>query len=95
MMVDPAGTFHVYEVAPADPAVEYCSTFPAHGAVLPLMAGGVAGTEETTSVLVPPVPHAFTAATESVQVVNAAGQSTEIALRLFGPTMVPQDALHI
>jgi len=58
------------------------------------MAGGVDGTEETTSVLAPPVPHAFTADTESVQVVNAAGQSTDIALRLFGPTIVPQDVLH-
>ena len=58
------------------------------------MAGGVAGTEETTRVLAPPVPHAFIADTESVQVENAAGQSTEMALRLFGPTMVPHDVLH-
>ena len=69
-------------------------TDPAQGAVSPLMAGGVAGTAETASVLAPPVPHAFTADTETVQVVNAAGQSTEIALRLFGPTMVPQEVLH-
>ena len=58
------------------------------------MAGGVAGTDETTRVLAPPVPHAFTAATVSVQVEKAAGQSTEIALRLLGPTMLPHEVVH-
>ena len=58
------------------------------------MEGGVDGAAETTSVLVPPVPHALEAATVSVQVVKDAGQSTEIALRFEGPTIVPQDALH-
>ena len=67
---------------------------PAQGVVDPLMAGGVEGTDETTSVLVPPVPHEFTAATVTEQVEKDAGQSTEIALRLFGPTMLPHVVFH-
>ena len=58
------------------------------------MAGGVEGAAETVSDLDPPVPHAFTAETVTTHVENDAGQSMDIALRLFGPTILPHVVLH-
>ena len=66
----------------------------AQGAAFPLMTGGVEGAAVTVSDLAPPVPHAFTAATETTHDVNEFGQSMDIALRLFGPTIVPHEVFH-
>ena len=66
----------------------------AHGAAFPLIDGGIEGAAVTVSVLAPPVPHAFTAATETTHEVNDAGQSMEIALKVFGPLMLPHVVLH-
>ena len=93
-MVDPAGTVQLYEVAPNEDA-EYISVDPAHGAAFPLTEAGVAGLPDTTSVRAIPVPQLLLADTLNVQVLKLEGQSMVSPLRLFGPWIVPQDAVQI
>ena len=62
---------------------------------MPVMAGGIAGDARTVSVLAPPVPQEFVAETESEQLTKFDGQLTVTALRLAGPTIVPQGVVHV
>ena len=61
----------------------------AHGDAFPERAGGIAGAPETPSMRGALLPQEFTADTDNVQTLNDAGQSTETALRLSGPTSEP------
>ena len=88
-MEAPAGIVQTYEVAPVDPLVQYCSIPFAQGTADPVIVAGVEGAPVTTSVRAGPAPHELVAETDNVQLVKFAGQSTDTALKLVGPTSVP------
>ena len=59
------------------------------------MIAGIPGAAKTFNVRGTLVPQELLALTESTQVVKLPGQSTEIALRFAGPTIVPHDVLQL